>query len=361
MHGSLPERGVFYWENMVDIFGDTPNHESGLTSSIGGLWPPEPASFRRVKAFYTPSTIGEAAANAAFWGNFIREKTRMINGEATRVQFRAIYRADYLASVAAEISKDVEAVIPLGENRLGDDLVLVYLGANTETRQPSHDDLCTIRSNLEIAQQTQKRSPAEIFSRAEIRGYAVNILNIPQAGPEQEVLIDEMTGLYQRFGWNREEVRELLLNSNNIVSVARKGGNIVSAGIAEIATIPLGGQKLTAVEITEAATLDEHAGQGLYTAVSTRLLEELARRSKENPHSPVDLVFGECNGLSLGVLKTAKTQGRIFAAEVGSLYGFNGSGLLKQQVPISGPPRKTEHNDLLPAFLTGKMLIEYYG
>ena len=62
-----------------------------------------------------------------------------------------------------------------------------------------------------------------------------------------------------------------------------------------------------------------------------------------------------------GVLKVVKFQGRTFAAEVGGQYGFPNSGMLPQQVPISGAERNTEYNDLLPAFLTRLQLYALYG
>jgi hypothetical protein len=120
-----------------------------------------------------------------------------------------------------------------------------------------------------------------------------------------------------------------------------------------------GHRNLEIIEITEAATLNEHQNKGLYAAVSTQLMIELAGMMKRG--MPIDLVFGECNGLSQGVLVVAKQQGRQFATEVGSKYGFDNSGILFQQVPISGPERHTSYNDLIPAFFTGDQLFKKYG
>ena len=52
-----------------EIFQDTPEHQAGMTSSIGGLWPPEKASFNRIKAIDTrgvvtsPQQIGDINMN----------------------------------------------------------------------------------------------------------------------------------------------------------------------------------------------------------------------------------------------------------------------------------------------------------
>ena len=116
------------------------------------------------------------------------------------------------------------------------------------------------------------------------------------------------------------------------------------------------------VEITEAATRDDHARNGLYTAVSSTLLLEIAGRSRQGSllNGEIDVIFGECNGNALGVLKTVKTQGRTLAVEVSESLGFPGTGMLEQHVPISGAPSDTPYNDLFPAYLTRERLYELY-
>jgi len=51
-------------------------------------------------------------------------------------------------------------------------------------------------------------------------------------------------------------------------------------------------------------------------------------------------------------LSVAATQARTFSTNVAGLYGFEGRGILRQQVPISGPFRRTSYNDLVVTSLT---------
>lgn len=346
-----------------DHFADIPDHQSGKTSSIGGLWPPEIASFERVKAVYTPSVVEDEDELRDFLGEFHSQRLELDNNPNNRVQFRAVLTRQALNKHMQHLYGHLEVAIPLGETAFRDNLVLVYLGANGSHRQPDPDDLNIVKTNLEEAKKVERKPLGEIFERVHNNNCRLEILQLSEDELEYENQVDQMTALYERFGWNRDEVVELLQNPDNIISVAKHEGRIVSAGIAEIASIPIGNESLRIAEITEAATLEEFGGNGFYTGVSAKLLEELARRSKENSiyNGPIDLVFGECNGLSLGVLKAVKAQGRMFAAEVAGDLGFQGSGILYQQVPIEGVDKKTTHNDLLPAYLTREMLIQYYG
>lgn len=350
-------------ERLSEIYQDTPDHQAGQTSSIGGLWPPEEASFNRIKAVDTRRVHN--TFNSAI--NLIEEidQTRSsifgnIESGVSRIQFRGVLESKILRELSAlpKAQEYIEAIVPLEPRSFSsENPILVYLGSNNSTRLPSDKDLARINENIKAVSPIHRRELSEIFSKLSINGYEVEILQ--EKGQSE---IDQLAVLYERFGWSRKDVIELLQNPSNIFSVARLGTDIVSAGIAEIAQIPIEGDTLRMAEITEAATLAGHDGQGLYTAVSASLLirlEELS--SNKQLGGPIDLVFGECNGLSRGVLKVAKIQGRTLATEVGNHYGFPNSGILKQQVPISGAERNTPYNDLVPAFLTTSRLINHYG
>ena len=116
---------------------------------------------------------------------------------------------------------------------------------------------------------------------------------------------------------------------------------------------------LKIIELTEAATVTEHQGQGLYSAVATKGLVELAKGSVPFIKDGVDLVYGECNGHNQGVLKAARYQGRTFAAEAAQKMKLPFNGLLLQHVPIFGSSKISEYNNLLPAFLSRATLNEF--
>lgn len=345
---------------------DVPAIESGLTSSIGGLWPPEKASFNRIKGIYTPGIIDCSEHLEAVLTELAFQSRLAVNGgSADRVSFRVVFSCDLLRKIAPSITSLVEALVPLsGTQPEFEDAVLVYLGINGRNRQPVKEELerylKTIRSIPRNA-----NLPESSLERVRAAGYELRMLPLlDRVSPsEKETIIAQMSELYDRFGWSRTEVEEILYKSNSIIAVARKGGQIISAGIAEMATVPLGNNSLRFIEITEAATADGHGGQGLYTAVSTSLLLEIAVRSKAGKilDGQVDLVYGECNGNAPGVLKTSAYQGRTFAVDLGDTYGFPESGFLPQHVPISGAERQTPYNDLFPTFLTRKELYRIYA
>ncbi len=250
----------------------------------------------------------------------------------------------------------MEVVIPLDPGQLGIKPVLLYLSENTHARQSSMDDLMLVGKNIVMAQRAKSRTVSNILERSRERGYEVEILT--QEERESEEVINQIATLYVRFGWSREEVVTMLNNRNNINAVARYDRQIVSSGIGEMAVVPLGDRAFRLVELTEAATLHEHERNGCYASISTVILLELQRRSRafEILGGEIDVVFGESNGLSEGVLHVAAIQGRNFSTDTSERYGLFGSGILHQQVPIFGPKRQTPYNDLIVTYFTRRNL-----
>jgi len=192
-------------------------------------------------------------------------------------------------------------------------------------------------------------------------GYALETPTLAQRQSDPQ-LREQMAALYERFGWNYDQVMSILEEPGNIFAIVRKDGKIVSAGIAERATIDIQDEQSThslrIAELTEAATLAEHQRKGLYTAVAAQLLRAISALPEEER---LHLVLGECNGLALGVLKAAKQLGRTFAAEVAEDLQLPIGGYLPQHVPIAGEQRETENNDLFPAFISAKDIRRLYG
>lgn len=352
-------------QNERQLFQDVPAVESGLTSSIGALWPPDRASFNRIKGIYTPAIVDCSEHLERLLVEFARESSRVETGDIIdRVSFRVVFSCDMLRSVGPNIAQCVEAIIPLsGTQPAFEETILVYLGKNGLKRQSKSEE---VKRYSETVRHIKRDAPIPrtILERAGLTGYQLQMLPelICLKAPARENIILQMSALYERFGWTRREVEEILFKPNSIIGVAIKDGQIVSAGIAEMASVPIGKHVLRFVEITEAATADGHTGQGLYTAVSTSLLLEIARRSKNRNilDGEVDLVYGECNGNAPGVLKTSAHQGRTFSYDMGARFGFPGSGILPQHVPISGAPRETPYNDLFPTFLNRETIYANY-
>ena len=334
---------------------DVPVLVPGLTSSIGALWPPDEASFERIKGIYSNGIVEDKSSLSEILVQVDAVREGFGDERFTRVSIRAVVDRDFLERSLGEddgLVEHIEAMFSLeGAQEAFRESALVYFGTNSKSRNSIEID--RVMENYDAAMNYDFVSPEEVLKRVNDIGYDLMILE----GNPDDNLVNQVSELYQRFGWAKDQVAEILANPSNIIAVAQKDGEIVSAGIAEMAEVPIGDNTLRIVEITEAATKEEHARRGLYTAVSTTLLKELAGRSvnAEVFGGKVDLVYGECNGLAPGVLKTAKVQGRTFAIE----NGFN--GYLSQHVPIEGEPKITKFNDLLPAGMTGQKLEEVYA
>ena len=350
-------------ESQEQPFADSPEFSGSDTSSIGGIWPPKDSSDQRIKAFYNLRPIHNDRSMCVLQQRFEREVQRL-NGESlTRVQFRALFKEPVLRDHSNDpfLQRHIEALIPLEREFQGERLILAYLGHNDPTARPcSEFDLQVIRENYDHARVVENRTASEIFSRALSNGYSIEIL--PRDREEdRDSTITQLANLYGRFNRTKDNVTEMLDNPLNTFAVVRNRNQIISAAIAESAEISFPGSDLHVVEITEAATLEGFGNLGLYTAVSTKLLVKLASMSYYKTMGyEIDLVFGECNALSRGVLTAVKRQGRTFSSEICGEFGFPGQRLLRQQVPISGVEKKTRYNDLLPAYLVPSKLYEYY-
>ncbi len=347
-------------ESASNIYQDVPQHQPGLTSSIGGLWPPQAASFQRVKGFYTPNMIQDGS-ELMYLVNQLQEhaeKAFCSNAQqVTRVSFRGVVNLETLIAAQRSITPFLEAIIPLqGTQESFEKAGIVYFSMNHSSRRSLPRELGTYKADVHSMAHVRVRPISEVMERLRERGYHLSLLS----HHVDDQTINQIFDLYRRFGWSQREVIEILSQKNNLMGAAFFEDRIVSAGIAEPALIPVGKEQLRLAEITEAATAEEHMGKGVYTAVSSFLLSEIARRSrqKEILGGEIDCVFGECNGNALGVLKTAKIQGRTFSLEIGEKYSFPESGILHQHVPISGAPRTTRYNDLFPAYLTRERLYQ---
>lgn len=348
---------------------DVPQYAAESTSSVGGLWPPQDAYAERVKGIYTGGIISTEEDLRMIVQTLVEsaENSDRENGnKITRISLRAIIDRSLLTKKGRDlIGPFVEALIPLdGTHVAFKNSVLTYVGLNHATRQPLPEELKRYRKSADEYKGSE-RPIYSVYERCSKQGLDLVILpnlNREKILPADEIVIDQVTQLYQRFGWDRNAVIAMLANPNNIVGAAMYQGQIVSAGIAEMVEIPVGKDNFRMAEITEAATLDGYGGNGLYTGVSCKLLEELYNRSKKQDilGGTLDLVFGECNGNAPGVLKTARIQDRTFSTDVADELGFPGSGILPQHVIIEGNPKRTKYNDLLPTFLTRRMLYNKF-
>lgn len=350
-----------YLNQLVDeIF--TNDEPGNSTSSIGPTFPPRISSFGRIKGFENRAVIDSREQITEYVEMIELIKSRL-DGNISRVSFRFLAENSTIADSLDLLARYGEVVIPLyGAGDGFDYTSMVYLGYNLPNYRDSDSyDRQLILNNISQSLTAETRSYDEIIGRIYENGYSISSPDIYQRMSDENFRT-QMINLYSRFGWSAEDVVSILENPRSIFAVISKGNTIVSAGLAERAEITIGQspneKTLRLVELTEAATLEEYQGQGLYTGVAAELLRIIADLPEDER---VHIALGECNGLAVGVLKAAKRLGRTLSHEVISYNNLPIDGFLPQHVAIDGPARNTSMNDLVPAYILANNIKMLYG
>ena len=332
------------------------------TSSIGPQWPPERASYGRIKGIYNVGLL-RRSEDLDGLGNELEQLLKRLEPVVSdRISIRAWVSEALVREPHPQILRWGEAVVPMtGCGAPWDGTCLVYLGRNAKSRSCDDRDLERSLENVAIAETKGPRSAAEMIRRVSEGGYALRLPTREQRLGDVD-LLRNMADLYSRFGWEAEEVRAILANPNSLIAVAEHEGVPVSAGLAELSCISFAdGNALRIVEFTEAATKSVHRGRGLYSGIVATLCRRLVDMSnrQEVLGGELQLAFGECSGHDLGVLIAAKHLGRTFSRRVGLEWGLPLAGFLPQHVPIAGAPRSMPYNELFPTFLSHRALVDF--
>jgi|SRR5579859_1164153 len=324
------------------------DREVAPTSSIGPTWPPEHTFFDRVKGIDTREIVRSEEQLME-----LVELVRSADLEpGKRISLRAFVTTPMVASHAGYVSDVAEASMPLvGAGDGLDGTSILYLGKNGSERKPNPFEIQHSIANVQKASKRPSAFYAEIMNRFAENDFTVSELDVDTRMCNLDVR-RQMAHLYERFGWEVEEVMEILRRPGNIISVVKLGEKIVSTALAETKQLQVGRQTIRIAEITEAATDNEFQGRGLYSVAEALLIKMLAE-------SGTHVAFGECNGDSQGVLNASHTVGRRFAWEVSQDYALPFKGYLPQHVPISGTQRSTPYNDLFPSFITRREMRHF--
>lgn len=334
------------------------------TSSIGPMWPPVESSFGRVKGFYNERIIDTQDELSDVIDVFNLASRDGLEDPNFRISVRMLVKNVVLNSSLPILNTIGEAVIPLAGTRpILKDSSILYIGINGRERQPNKGDIEKAMENYQQALSRKFIPARQMVERVKQQGYELQALLPSQRNGDRQ-LFEQLCGLYERFGWNRVDVAELVANNNNIIAIAIADEGVVSSGVAEMSVINFKRDPnlaLRIIELTEASTLSSHGGKGLYQAVSALLLMELNKLSLQGEvlGGEVDLAYGECNGTSQAVLNVVKSQGRTFAAEVSASLNLPFLGILPQHVPIEGDTRIAKYNDLFPAYLTRQAITTF--
>lgn len=337
--------------------------EAKDTSSIGPQWPPKESSFNRIKGIDNREIIRDSNKfidTVDEIKSLISTHIQSPEDEIDRLSIRLIVENNVWYENLDQITEIGEVIIPLsGTNRAFENSSIIYLGENSANRQSDRNDLESSINKVNTAIQKNEVSFSDAINRAANQGFELSILQLSDRMTNTEIQF-QMSELYSRFGWEKQDVLDILSKPLNIIAVARFGDEIVSAGIAEVSSVKLGDCScLRMAEITEAATSEKFQKRGLYSSVASKLMVELANLSSASmiDGGQIDLVFGECNGNEQGVLNAVKSLGRTFSYEVVKKANLPFKGYLPQHVPIAGAPRNTQYNDLFPAFITNEKLV----
>lgn len=329
-----------------------------IPSSVGPLsWPPSIDIENNRKRGMFRRVIESGAMFNSLAGRFSQfELSDDVSRVSARIFITDSALRESLKNNLELIDPLVEAIIPLKGSGIPelDDVLLVYLGKNSDSRTLPQDEV-----NKEISRAN------EIFSLDEpprYHSYEGIDFTVLDSGLRQDAEIqNQFADLYSAFGWNVDDVAKILNNQDNLLVAAFNQGLLISTGMAEKAIVPLIRQdkrfNLVMYEITEAATREEYRGNGLYLAVALIINRLLA-------DGDANLVFGESNLSAPGVLKAAYRQGRHSTLRNLNEYGISEKPL-RQPVRISGGvnDHRPKHlkNDLLVTYLVREDLIERHG
>lgn len=336
-----------------DLGSDIPR---SATSSVGTVaWPPIEANEERSRGILDCVIESTSHLNRVIDQFSKLEFSKRISRHSGRifVTTRALEQGIINNQL---IDSLIEGIIPLegcGSQEL-EDTCLVYLGKNTPERTPSHK---TMDKELEDARRIFRGPVSRTIHCHDNFEFQL----ITDAMRQNADIQIQFYDLYSIFGWNQQNVINLLKNPNNLLMGVFNDGLLVSTGMAEQATIKLKRKSKEIIfrmdEITEAATREEFRGNGLYTTVAIKINQILSNTN-------TNLVYAESNLSAPAVLKAAHRQGRHSVLNTFTKFGITPKPL-RQPIKILGGSNDSrptyEKNDLLVTYLTRSELLKRYG
>ena len=303
-----------------------------LTSSVGAAWPPQRASNNRIRGFFDHVVCDRSDA-IDFVAIFERERViAEQDADADRLSIRVITTGTAMKVLDGLI--EVEGAMPL---RGEDGLHVTYAAWNHCDRSTAQATLIHHRHFLENIASMQRAIdfvPVDgIFS-------PVQLIDSRTTDTERLALSEKFSELYGAFGYSERDVQDLLLNSANTIAYIELGGAVVSTAMAEHATVQAQDKSVRLAEITEAFTLPDYRGRGLYQAVSQYLVSQLSL-------GDLDAVYGESNLASPGVVVAAHKNGRQFSCLERERLGIQNPnfGILQQNFHVADGVETRRYND----------------
>ena len=151
------------------------------TSSIGPQWPPEQASYGRIKGIDNRGQIDDLSKLAELLSRLTALRETLEPVVLDRISIRALISNRLLAEHSKMFRPWGEALIPLkGCGSHLEDLSLVYLGGNGQSRATDPEDLKRCLANVTTAEARGSRPASKMVERAVDGGYTVRILNMEE-------------------------------------------------------------------------------------------------------------------------------------------------------------------------------------
>lgn len=240
---------------------------------------------------------------------------------------------------------NVEGALPVVDATSPDELYVTYTAWNKPDRRMSDTDVAKHNKTLKTASEIRD----VIISRDVLHDEGLTPKLITGGTPDglREQLLPRLAECYACFGYNTDEVEEILMNPANVLAyLQNESGDIASTALAERASIATDRpEPLSITEITDAFTAPDYRGRGLYRIVSRILVDHLLDEQGSTPTPK--LIFGEVNLKAPGALLAAGQNGRVFSHDEGWRFGIRRPdfGILAQNFRIDEITTDKRYND----------------
>ena len=287
----------------------------------------------------------------------------------SRLTVRAVVAKDLLVNDSEPlqvIRPYIEVLMPVcrldGENR---EHYIVYLGFNKEHRRLKLGQHEMYLGNIQRARvsadaktgltertihnmaQIIKSGSRECQFQSKDERDVFYVRLVDDVSKLEKSHMDDINRLMYKFDYNAEDVRRLIENPANRLTLTFLGDRVVGVAVVEKATIDFGGRcKLRIVELTDAVVDEKYQGNNIYYYASLFTFLSLLHNDK------VDVIYGESNLKMPGVLAAAHLQWRDFTSDIAAQFnGTLGRGFLENHAVIGG-----EYSSLVVTFFRSETL-----
>ncbi len=318
--------------------------EGSLTSSIGADWPPVHGTNERIRGFY-PQTVESDADVLDFIDEFesLQRLTEQADG-VDRLSIRVVASAGMIATMHAR-GVHIEGTLPVAHKDR--ELYIAYTAWNDPARRMDDERLSQHHRIIDAVMQRPRiyDDPRETLRS---KGFEPRVIDGSVPAEDRIAEAPKFFDLYGRFNYDQADVRALLTDPTNTIAYVEDEHGLASTVLAERADVEVDGcGTIRLVELTEAVTRPELQGHDLYRAVSGIVTRAIVEANMLQPEQPVNVLYGESNLSSPGVIFAAWKNGRNIAYNDGILFGIDrpSFGILEQNFSVDDGNEDRKYND----------------